>query len=269
MFDEQNSQKLPVRKAVFWILISTFLISGSTTGALIYFWSLRKSNELDPKYNIIAVVQIGPDKDVLKTEYLAELLQLSTDQPTNLFKLSLEDAKDRLLKSALIKSVDVRRVKPGTLYIDYRVRKPIAFFAEYSNTAIDEEGVLIPFAPFFTPKKLPELICGFDSVCDWGGKIKGEQIEWALHFFKNDSNVRRIDLSQSRAESLGKREIVVIYEGIINPETRILRLSPENMDQQLSNYKMLEKHFVQNPIESSTIIVDLRVEELAFLTPIK
>lgn len=262
---EESKKKLPVRRAVFWILLSTLFISGTCTTALFYYWHLKSAWEADSKYNIVAIVQRGPDKDILKTEYLAELLGLSLDQPTNLFKLSLNEAKQRLLQSPLIESVVVKKVKPGTLYIDYHVRKPMAFLADYSNTALDEKGFLIPFAPFFTPKKLPEIVCGSQDACKWGEVLKGEQIYWALNLIKQQSNIRRIDFSQYNASSLGLREIILVLESQISPETRILRLPTENMSQQLANYKQLEEHLASHPIESNTLIIDLRIPKLAFL----
>jgi hypothetical protein len=258
---EENRRKLPLRKAIYWIIISTFLVSGSTGAALLYFWNLKRANQQDPKYTIVAIVQRGPDKDILKTEYLAELLGLSLDKPTNLFKLSAEKAKRRLLQSPLIRSVEVKKVKPGTLYIDYRVRKPIAYFADFSNTALDEEGVMIPFAPFFTPKKLPEIVSGTLENCRWGDVLHGEHVAWALDLLKNNPNIKikRIDLSHVAASSFGQREIVLILE---TPSTRILRLPCENISPQLANYKVLEKHLADNP---NSLIIDLRIPHLAFL----
>jgi hypothetical protein len=266
MYDE-NKKKLPLRKAIYWIVLSTLFVSGSTGAALLYYWNLTRVNQGDAKYYIVAIVQQGPDKDILKTEYLAELLGLSLDTPTNLFKLSLEEAKRRLLKSPLIQSVVVKRVKPGTLYIDYRVRKPIAFLADFSNTALDEEGAMIPFAPFFTPKKLPEIVVGTVDQCRWGDVLIGELVNWALDVLKNNPHiqVKRIDLSHATASSFGQSEIILVLESPTKPETRILRLPSENNSQQLANYKVLEEYLVNKNMESSTLIVDLRIPHLAFL----
>lgn len=226
---KRSKKKMSLRRAIFWIFLSTLFISGTSATGIWYYWNLKSVSENDPKYNIIAIVQRGPDKDILKTEYLAELLDLSLDRPTNLNKLSVQDAKNKLLQSPLIQSVTLKKVKPGTLYIDYRVRKPVAYLADYSNTALDEKGYIIPFAPFFTPKKLPEVVCGFPNECKWGEILKGEQIQWALNLIKQQPNVRRIDLSQCRASSLGQREIVLVLESKTAPETRILRLPGEDL----------------------------------------
>jgi cell division septal protein FtsQ len=262
---EKSKKKLPIKKAIYWILFSTVFISGTCTGSYYYYWHLRSMSERDSKYNIIAIVQRGPDKDVLKTEYLAESLGLSVDQPTNLYMLSLDEAKKRLLKSPLIRSVVIKRVKPGTLYIDYRVRKPVAFLADYSNTAIDQEGYLIPFAPFFTPKNLPEIVLGTLDACKWGDVLKGEQIKWALNVIKEQPGTRRIDLSQYSASSIGQREIILVLESQLAPVTRILRLSSENMSEQLGYYRQLDDHLAAHPMESSSLIIDLRIPKLAFL----
>ncbi len=264
---KESQKKLPVRRAIYWIFLSTLLISGSCAAILLYYWNYKRVNEVDPKYNIIAIVQRGPHKDILKTEYLAELLELSLNRPTNLLKLNIEQAKQKLLQSPLIQSVEIKKVKPGTLYIDYRVRKPIAFLADYSNTALDEEGVMIPVAPFFTPKKLPEIVYGSLDACKWGEVLKGEQINWALNLLKNNPGLplKRIDLSYCEVSSLGQREVILVFESNDKPETRILRLPTENTSQQLANYRVLEEYLKNHPMESDSLIVDLRIPRLAFL----
>ncbi len=263
MFDESNN-KLPIKRAISWILLSTLLITGTPVGALLYFKHLRNQMENDSKYNIIAIVQLGSDKDTLKTEYLAELLDLSNSKPTNLYKLSLADAKKRLLKSPLIASVEIKRVKPGTLYIDYRVRKPIAYLADFTNTAVDKDGCLIPFTPFFTPKNLPEIVLGSLENCIWGTQLKGEEFEWALNFLQENPhlNIRRIDLSQYHASSFGRKEVVLVLE---SAETRILRLSTENIPTQLESYHILDQRLHHDPITAQTLIIDLRIPRLAFV----
>ncbi len=48
------------------------------------------------------------------------------------------------------------------------MRTPYAYIGEFANTAIDKEGYLFPFRPFFTPKNLPILYIGLNA-----GKTNG------------------------------------------------------------------------------------------------
>ena len=159
-------EKLHLRKALLWILLSVFFITGSSAAALVYFQYVREKQKLDPANNIVAIVQTSSDVEGLRTVYLAELLNLSVDRPTNLYSFNSKEARQKLLSSPLIKDANVRKIRPGTCHVDYTLRKPIAFIGDYTNTAIDANGVVFPFKPFFTPKILPSLYLGEDEEAD-------------------------------------------------------------------------------------------------------
>ena len=168
------SSKWTVKQSLFCLIGSTCLtFVVSACGLLGYrHWNTKRMT--DEACRIIAIVQTGPEKEALKTAYLAELLNLSVDKPTQLYALNLKKAEERLLASPLIASVELKRIPPGTLYIDYTVRKPIAWLADYNNTALDAGGYLFPAAPFFTPKQLPEIYLVFLPLearrMTWGAK---------------------------------------------------------------------------------------------------
>jgi len=262
-----KKKKLPFRKALYWIVFSTVLISGSTIVGVYYYQYLKKLQHNDEKYNIVAIVQAGPDKGILKTGFLAELLNLSIDHPTNLYSLNVEEARQHLLKNPLIRTAEVKRIKPVTLLVDYTVRKPVAYLSDFTNTAIDEEGFLIPFKPFFSPKKLPELYLGEIEECHWGKCLKIEKLKLGLELVKRLAqfpNVQKIDVSKSNAPSYGQREIVVTIN--TGSKSQILRLSRENYSQQLANYRELEKHLQDEGAGEPVLVIDLRVPSLAFIS---
>src|SRR5262245_27517132 len=136
--------QLPLRRALLWIAVITCLVSGSTGAGIWYYLHVKKIRMQDDAYRIIAIVQSGPQKETLRTVYLAELLSLSVDQPTNLYQFHLETAKKKLSASPLIKSAEIKKMKPGTLLIEYTSRAPVAFLGDFTNTALDDEGFLIP-----------------------------------------------------------------------------------------------------------------------------
>ena len=82
----------------------------------------------------------------------------------------------RQFLSPLIKKASIKKIPPGTLYIEYQMRVPLAYLGDYTNTALDEEGYLFPFSPFFTPKKLPIIYLGLQQDdAQWGMTLKQDQ----------------------------------------------------------------------------------------------
>ncbi|BBI18369.1 FtsQ-type POTRA domain-containing protein [Neochlamydia sp. S13] len=87
----------------------TLAISGSASGGLIYYKYIKRQRLYNSQYNIVAIAQTTPDKEPLKTAYLAELLNLSIDQPTNIFRFNTQAAQQKLLNSPLITHAYVKK----------------------------------------------------------------------------------------------------------------------------------------------------------------
>ena len=264
---------LPLTHALGWILASTFLVSGSSY-ALIKKEVFRKLQSIEESVPLCRIVQTGPQRQALKTEYLAEMLGLSRDYPYNASRFSLQGAKQKLLSSPLISAADVKLIKPDTLYIDYTVRQPIAWVEDYDNIVFDKEGFLFPFSPFFTPKHLPAIYFGLgpfgepplDPVLptpSWKVPLEGKCVDLALNILNIVTDpkvidlfsVKRIDVSNAFAQSYGTREIVVMTEDTIVKSLqgkeiqlifpRILRLSTKNYAQELGNYLLLREQLLE------------------------
>jgi POTRA domain, FtsQ-type len=282
-------------KALLYIFLSVLLISGSNVIALLFYQQVREKKRLDPAYTIVAVVQTSLENEGLKTVYFTELLELSVDNPKNLYSFNVKEAEQKILGSPLIKEVKIRKIQPGTIHIDYVLRKPIAFLADYSNSAIDSEGVIFPFKPFFTPKKLPEIYLGnvrekieIEKIPLWGCQLSDERIKTAFNLLQvateeccdRFSSLSRIDLSQMDAPSIGRCQIAMIFEErSISREkeekkwvTRpyILRLTPTGYHQELANFLQLRKYlrtdkkFISEE-HSKAVMIDLRLSDLAFI----
>ena len=280
---------MPFKKAMIRILLVTCLISGSAAFAVLYYFHIREMQLQDERYTLSALSQKGP----LSSEYFAELFNLSVDRPTNIYQFNADEAKKKLFASPIIKSAEIEKIKPGTLSIEYTLRRPIAYLSDFSNTAIDVEGFLIPIEPFFPKGEMPEIAIG-----DLGDSIKwGEQLHFSrftkamdlLRLFserENKISLKKIDVSKAESLSCGVREIVVVleehsvqeYDGLtyeyIFP--KILRLNPDNIYDQLSNYKILREHLVNQEIPqlfdpeelsitAQTKIIDLRIPNLALI----
>lgn len=278
----KKSIDLPLTHALAWIVISTLLISGTSYSVFKHILQKRKSSALDSKYAINSIIQTGPQKEALKTEYLAELINISSDRPYSLLAFNLKKAEQRLLKSPLISHAEMRLIKPNALYIDYTVRQPVAWLEDYANVVLDKEGYPFPFSPFFSPKNLPAIYFGLSPfgmsaaeperpTAQWGAPLKGKYVELALNILSIVSDpkvadffsVKRIDVSNAYAESYGTREIVIITEDFMIRTIdgkqvqfcfpRILRLSTKNYAQELGNYLKLREQLLEEEWKISSI----------------
>ena len=275
---------MSLSRAIQTILLSTLLISGSSTIGLFYYQHIWEKQRHDPAYQIVVVIQSTQDAEMLKTSYLAELLNLSVDIPTNLYRFKTNEASRLLLKSPVIKNANVYKIFPGTIHIDYTMRRPVAVLADYTNTALDIDGITFPLKPFFTPKKLPELFLGLEQDSVLANKDKHLLLALSLlslinsKFTDQGYILSRVDVSDVSAPSCGQRQIVIIFEKSVTkvidgePSTHVeshtLRLSPENYHSQLANYLVL-RSFLQKKKEqeiSKDMIIDLRLSDLAFIT---
>ena len=276
------SKRVPLLQAFLWILLSVVVVSGSASIAWGYFYYQKQQKAKDDQYNIYGVVQSTSSKELLSSVYLAELMGLSTNFPTNLYNFKAEIAKKNLLESPLIDQALVKKGKPGIVYVEYLPRVPVAYLADYKDVAIDKEGFIFPFSLFFTPKRLPKIFLGVSSVVEWSSSLYGKSFDLAvqvINFFEKDEyfkfcNLNQVDVSKSFSENLGERDLAVTLEDRVLVEgehlkvLRFLRLSKENFRVELQNFKNLRDHFIKSSsIESQKkdLVIDLRISQLAFI----
>ncbi len=248
------------------VLLVVTLSSFVTTGiAYLFYGYHERLQKVSAEHPIRAIVQTGPRYGALSTSALAEIVGLSVDRPVPCNRFDLKEAQKRLLATSVIEEAKLKKIKTDVLYVDYTMRQPIAFFGDWTNTAIDEKGVFFPFAPFYSPRKLPEIYLGAQTACSfWGKQMKEEHmdvVEKLLALFK-DRPIKRIDLSQIEETSSGKRQIVIILP-LDNGQARILRLTPKNYVQELSNYFILEDALLKE--DSMEMVIDLRINEVAYI----
>lgn len=289
---------IPKRKAWLIILLSILLVSGLASASMAYYRYIQNKRLSDPKFRIVAIAQMSGDGEVLKTGYLAELLGLSVDRPVSLLSFPAKKAETLLRQNPLMTNVHISKIKPGTLLVEYQLRKPIAFLGDYTNTAIDSEGYLFPFHPFYTPKKLPEIVLGAmvgEEIGEldhpWGYQVKGHRARLALEIYRTMASqfadepisIRRIDVSKAHALSYGQRQLVVMLEERLSREEngrriliiqpQILQLSFSGWRHELERYKVLRLHLAteerSQPLpeldlqERKPLGIDLRVPYLA------
>ncbi len=283
-------------RSLLWIFCSAVAINGLAYAGIQGYLFWQKLRNTDYKIPIKAIIQTGPQKEALKTAYLAEILGLSDDCFVLSANFDTKEATRKLLDSPVIREAEVRIKEPGILYIDYTTRQPLAFLLDFENVALDGQGYPFPLAPFFSPKKLPEVYLGIEKNIEWNRPITGPKMALAFDLLKilngpivgDLFNVKRIDVSHAFEESYGRREIVLFTQDEIYTThgekevqfiiPRILRLSSKHYAQGLSDYLTLrerllvkEKQDLQLPEGEQTQVVcpqksiDLRISQLAFI----
>ncbi len=276
---------MPISRAIVWILVSTLFISGSAFMGWLYYLHLRERRLHDDQYRIVALIQSTPQADSLKSVYLAELLDLSLDRPINLYQFNAKEASQALLGHPLIKSATIKKILPGSLYIYYEMRTPFAYVGDFSNTVIDEEGVLFPFHPFFTPKRLPIVYLGLEKEnCKWGDCLKNfssVQLTYDLlcqfgQLQQDQFYLKQLDVTQAQADSYGQRQIIMVLEEIGQNQSQplqkpliFLRLNCDETEQGLVKFQTLQKALSEQKegliLKKGNMIFDLRIPHLAFV----
>lgn len=248
----------------------------------LYYLHIKEKRFQDDQYKIVALVQSNPQTDALNSAYLAEVLDLSLDSPVNLYQFDVKEGIKTLLSNPLIKEASIKKILPGTLFVQYQMRTPIAYLGEYANTVLDDEGFLFPFRPFFTSKRLPTLYLGAkEEACHWGGTLKKERslkiafsiLDRFTQLNQSQFRIKQLDVSKAEEECYGQREAIVVLEenrddwqGTSAPQSLVyLRLNPEDYAQGLMNFNTLLETLLKSKKEQETILIDLRLPHLAFI----
>lgn len=241
---------LKILSLVFVSLILTFGF---------YFTLSSIEGQKEQELKITAIAQTGPVKEGLKTDCLAEILSLSLDQQA---RLSLEKMKECFLALPLIENGEISMFDQETLYIDYELRSPIFYVLDLVNGALDKEGAIFPFSPYYTPKHLPSLFLGLERAPNWGERVEDQKIQMAVFFHALfGEKLLMVDLSRITEVSRGQRELTLKLQGE-GKGVHLLRLTPRRYLSQLERYKKLIPE-----IKDQDYIIDLRIPSLAYLTP--
>lgn len=241
-------------KAFLIIACATLVVSGAS---YLIFYPLHTKKQPSCIEKIIQ-----NQKEGLLPAGLVSLLGLKSTQPLDSY--DCEEGIKKLKETHAIAQAKIIKLKPSTLFIDYTLRSPIGYVGDLVNTAVDEEGLLFPVYPFYTPKRLPEIYFGLPSLKEyWGrklGKRKMQIVSELLHSLRGKT-VTRIDLSLLDEPTLGKREIILCVKA--GKYTHTLRLHPTEYLMQLENYAALEKTLFKS--EKVSAIIDLRIPDCAYI----
>lgn len=284
------SKKISYTRALSWIVGSSIIIS--FVGHRIFHHNIKVKKKLEPEV-LSYILQTGPQKEALLSDYLTERLDLSVDKPVKFADFDPVQARKVLEKAPVIAEVEVKKIAPNIVYVDYAVRKPFVWVTDYHNAALDKEGTVIPAYPFFSPKKMTKVYFGKESppLQKYGEKIEGRFWDLALSVLETLQEqgkdlffIKQIDISEAWAPSLGRREIIVSLENDLYlsseetpcQSTHFLRLTPKKYKEEIAHYLTLREHLLEAekeevvPTGSKRLrdkTVDLRLSQLAYIAP--
>ncbi len=240
-------------------LYKTALFMGLCLGSGVYFYYLYTSSQThllkSVPLNIIA--QTGPEKEGLRTDYLAQLIGLSCNEKSTM--IDEKKATRRLLGSPLIKKAKVEQIIPGVLSIEYNMRKPYVLLGECKNVALDREGYPLPFFPFYTPKNMPRLYLGRVPI-HWNIPLKQTGLAFEILKYLEEKidlfTVKILDMRNAHHPLLGKKEIVIVIQEGAGRHT--LRLLPNSYREAFARYLLI-------PHKQANQTIDLRLPNIGFI----
>lgn len=291
-----RKKKIPIILAYLYIVLSIGIICGPTYYGLKSYQGWKQTRSVDASYVIKAIVQSTDGKVKLPSEDLGKMMGLSSDHPQNLFSFDLKEAKKKLKTYPIIKKVQLKRVKPSAIYVQYHLRTPFVQIVGHDNLGMDKEGFLFPLKPTYSDLSLPEVVMGSSCKLEdikWKQSQKDPCTTLALKIFSELNEcqnkqvfvVKKLDLSKAYASSYGKREILLyieenlkITEELEYVFPKILRLSTKGYSKQLGDYLVLHDKMMadyknqlgpdargKGTLRFATTTVDLRIPSIAFI----
>lgn len=288
----KKSPHLSLVQALSWIVGSVFVCALVFHKSLVYYQDGKKGKHVPARIEYLVQSGSYPYQEPLRSDYIMEMLDLSIDNPLGFSSFQPKKATQVLASSPLLQEVQVKKIAPNMVYVDYTRRRPMVQVIDFVNIAADREGVLFPIHPFFSPKKLTEVYLGekgrkTSPVSHWGDRIQGpyQKLAWEVCDFLWQEGegiffVKRVDVSEAFAASLGRREIVVQIERELLVESssvvvvHLLRLDVKGFREGIEKYRQLQEH-LWNAVQQEVAllgdkgrvekVVDLRINSFAYI----
>lgn len=263
-------KRLTLFQSLMWIVLSTLIVTPTVYTGVRFFQKIRVQHLTSENYRIRSIVQTSSIKRALGSAFFAERLGLAADFEQNIYQFDTSLAERKLLESAVIKAVKIKKQYPDSLYIDYEMRLPIVRIGDYQNVALDQDKIAFPIMPFFTARKIPEIYLGEGGEkVIYNKPLSHPKIDFAFELlsllqetFKQESlMIEKIDVTNIDSFSYGRREIIVLLKGAKN--RHYLRLQPKDVEKQISNYLSLKKVLDKEPLKDK--VIDLRIDNLAYI----
>ena len=182
-----------------------------------------------------------------------EILELvEVKQATNILTLDLDETKRKLLRSAWVKDVEVKRMLPATLTLEIVERTPVAVAALSELYLLAEDGTILDqLPPFYDMGKLI-LVRG---LADGGGVVSTERAALAGRMAESLLADERLWLWISELDVSGGSDSVTLrlrdspLAVLVSEATMMPRLSEvvpllEGIEERLPRMEVLDLRFV-------------------------
>lgn len=265
----QVDEKIPFKRAIFFVLLSVIVIWGISLVSWLVHKRLLYIRQNDPHFKIVAIAQTSPRSELLKSRHLAELLNLSRDQPQNLYAFDPQAAVRLLQSCQIFDHVACHRLRPGIVHIDYTLKEPFVSLSDFDNMAMDKEARLFPMQPYLSPKKLPEIFVGIKEMPNIQLPLVAKEVTLAIHIleyiqtcFPKEIQTIRIDTHAAYDPRRGQREVVIVLKDGV---TRYLRLQGDGFKKTLGHYQKLRETIAKLEKDGSEQVIDLRCPNIALV----
>lgn len=267
----ERGTEIPIPRAVGYIVLATLLIGGSSLiyllgPRIIHSWRASQTH-----YQLTHLLPHPMGTHTLPTAMLADILDLSDDGYVNLYAYDLRIASQQLAKLPIFAFIELSKRPPHTLAIAYTLRAPAFRLIDYDNTAVTDDGTLIPLYPYYPPQELPHLIVGYLPTSPWGYRLPQATVtllQRLLPAIQTAANAVHcsswtLDLRDLYANALG--EIVLNLEWTPKGQYHhYLRLTAADFIVQLERYTTL---YDRLPATSASTVIDLRLTDALLTTP--
>ncbi len=265
---QASGRRLTLRQALWAILLPTILLSGGAALGIAAYRYLKTVHRNDPDYRIKALVQRPEGNYTLPTILLIELAGLSSDYPLNLYAFPAAAAENRLKQWGVFDKIVLSKIFPDTLVVEYRLKEPIAYIQNISNSALAMDGTVIPFHPFYTAKKIPSV--RLDEEKKWGDSLSQNTLQRVISMLETAGRLQKQSSLLVEYIDLSDRDSLLDEIDIkckLGQRTRWLRLTGDSCDEQAKAYlkheHLIEKWEREN--ERNNVVIDLRVPGVAVL----
>lgn len=267
--------------SLYKAILRVIVVSGVLWGALFAAWWWKKWQHEkrihDPRWTVRKIAARPLTSDTLPHCVLAEVLHLHTSSQVSLFAVQPKQVASSLLKCPAIESARSWRLLPGTLGIEYALRKPIAHIAGVHNVVIDRTKHVFWETPFYAPKRLPSLVCPVERVTtleDLQQKITSlDEVSLGLDVLniltplarRTGLAVESIDVQRCKEQSIFRREIIVIFHPLSSKEEKVyVRLHPRDWSSKMAPLEKVLLTVAKSGLRQCCI--DLRFGEFALVT---
>lgn len=237
-----------------YIRSSLFVLCSCFGTFLLFFVFQAIKKAQNKKYQIERIFLKGENGDFLTGDLVSEMLDLSISEPLSFFSFDVKQREEELKKIGIFRKIRLEKKRPDCLVVLYELYEPIALVLDQNNTLLNIEGKVMPYRPYFSPKKLVKVILG--ENLPWGEKIGEERWELLQKALTLDEKILQIDLRSSSEKKKQKKELV--FEVARGDFTDWVRLNPASLLEEWKKYSSIQK--LLPPLSQ---IVELRYQDMA------